>query len=315
MHRTSIDAEALRVDLTPDGWLGHQTQARFLRLALAGLEVGEDQQASFFARRALPIASASTSSFRLAGALVDLDLRAIAHAASFLLCEDAERTARALLPAALAPAVESDEPALDHLGLEVFGQLEWYLGVLAAWADAGALKLRGYRIFPSVQVRRVLAYDPKLADVRIARVYLEGPARTLNLEIFEATQHWLYTAARHRATFGADHEMDGPPVPVGHLALAVESWKTVEAVHCGLAEACLRETLTTPYGDEISSLGRSRQHQVSRPGGPIIESSAWHALIQRVEAGRSMDEMTFGPGPIVTAQAARGQGTRLALDC
>lgn len=289
MHRTAIDAEALRVDLTPDGWLGHQTQARFLLLAGTGIEVGEDPQARFFARRGLPIASASAGSFRLARALVDLDLRAIAHAASFLVCENAERTARALLPAALAPAVESDEPALDHLGLEVFGQLEWYLGVLAAWADAGALKLRGYRIFPSVQVRRVLAYDPKLADMRIARVYLEGPARTLNLEIFEATQHWLYTAARHRATFGADHELDGgPPVPVGHLALAVESWKTVEAVHCGLAEACLRENLTTPYGDEISfNPGDASINTKFRArGGPIIELVSYgHGFDSRVEAG------------------------------
>lgn len=274
MHQTPIDADALRVDLAPDGWLGHQTQERFLLLAGDSVQIGEDEQAHFFARRGLPAASSSEGACSLPRALVDLDLRAIAHASSFLLSDAAEQTARALLPRALALAVESDEPQLDHLGLEVFGQLEWYLGVLAAWADAGALKLRGYRIFPSVQVRKLLAYDPQLADVRIARVYLEGVARTVNLEIFEATQHWLYTAARQRATFGAGSGRDADlPVPVGHLALAVGNWKTVEAVHGGLAEACRRETLTTPYGDEISfNPGDASINTKFRArGGPIIE--------------------------------------------
>ena len=279
----------MRVDLMPEGWLGHRTLERFVRLADACPEIGDAQQARFFARRGLPIAASNADSCQLARTLVDLDLRAIAHASSFLLSEGAEETARALLPPELKPAVEADEPQLDHLGLEVFGQLEWYLEVLAGWAATGALKLRGYRIFPSVQVRRVLAYDPRLADVRIARVYLEGPSRTVNLEIFEATQHWLYTAARHRATFAPEAGDDGgPPVPVGHLALAVESWKTVEAVHCGLAEACLRETLSTPYGDEISfNPGDTSINTKFRArGGPIIELVSYgDGFETRIEAG------------------------------
>jgi hypothetical protein len=77
-------------------------------------------------------------------------------------------------------------------------------------------------------------------------------------------------------------------VPVGHLALAVESWKTVEAVHCGLAEACLRETLTTPYGDEISfNPGDASINTKFRArGGPIIELVSYgHGFDARVEAG------------------------------
>ena len=289
MQRTPIDADAMRVDLEPDGWLGHPTSERFRRLAGASVEIGESEQARFFARRGLRGASAQGDARRLARELVDLDLRAVAHASSFLLSGGAEQTARALLPQALIPALESDLPQLDHLGLEVFGQLEWYLGVLAAWADTGALKLRGYRIFPSVQVRKVLAYDPQLADVRIARVYFEGETRTLNLEIFEATQHWLHTAARQRATFGAGSGRDeGPLVPVGHLALAVESWKTVEAVHCGLAEACLREEITTPYGEEISfNPGDASINTKFRVrGGPIIELVSYgHGVEPQVAAG------------------------------
>ena len=287
VHRTPIDADAIRADLEPDGWLGHQTAERFLRLAGSPVETGEDEQARFFARRGLRGAATKGDASRLARELVGLDLRAIAHASSFLLSDGAEQTARALLPQTLAPAFASDLPRLDHLGLEVFGQLEWYLSVLAAWADTGALKLRGYRIFPSVQVRKVLAYDPQLADVRIARVYIEGAARTLNLEIFEVTQHWLHTVARQRATFGAGSARDdGPRVPVGHLALAVESWKTVEEVHCGLAEACLREEITTPYGVEISfNPGDASINTKFRAwGGPIIELVSYgHGLETQVE--------------------------------
>ena len=289
MHETPIDADVLRVDLAPDGWLGHRTLERFVLLAGSPVEIAEDEETRFFARRGLRGATSQADARRLARELVDLDLRAIAHASSFLLSDGAEQTARALLPRALAPALESDVPQLDHVGLEVFGQLEWYLGVLAVWAAAGALKLRGYRIFPSVQVRKVLAYDPELADVRIARVYLEGAARTVNLEIFEVTQHWLYTAERQLATFGAGSGRDGDPlVPVGHLALAVRSWKTVEAVHGRLAEACRRETVTTPYGEEISfNPGDASINTKFRArGGPIIELVSYgHELETQVEAG------------------------------
>jgi hypothetical protein len=287
VNRTPIDADALRVDLEPDGWLGHRTPERFLRLAGSPVQISDEERSRFFARRGLRDAAARGDARRLALELVGLDLCAIAHASSFLLSDAAEGTARALLPQALAPALESDPPQLDHVGLEVFGQLEWYLRVLAAWADSGAVKLRGYRIFPSVQVRKILAYDPKLADVRIARVYLEGATGTLNLEIFEVTQHWLYTAARQRATFGTDCQRDGGPlVPVGHLAFAVESWRTVEAVHGGLAEACLRAEITTPYGEEISfNPGDASINTKFRvQGGPIIELVSYgHELASNIE--------------------------------
>ncbi|HEY8155311.1 MAG TPA: hypothetical protein VII72_14385 [Myxococcota bacterium] len=288
MQASSIDADALRVALSPDGWLGHQTPERFLELAGTPVEIPENERTRFFARRGLRGGSAKGDARRVARDLIDLDLCGIAHAASFLVSGAAEQTSRALLPPALAPALQSDLPQLDHVGLEVFGELDWYLRVLADWSKTGAFELRGYRIFPSVQVRKVLAYDPQLADVRIARVYLEGPARTLNLEIFEVTQHWLYTAARQRATFAAEDPREGGPlVPVGHLALAVESWKTVEAVHCGLAEARLREEISTPYGDEISyNPGDASINTKFRArGGPIIELVSYgHGIETELEA-------------------------------
>jgi hypothetical protein len=140
-----------------------------------------------------------------------------------------------------------------------------------------------------VQVRKVLAYDPTLEDVRIARVYLEGPARTVNLEIFEVTQHWFYTVERQRATFGGSGPRDGDPlVPVGHLALAVQSWKTVETVHDGIQEACRRETLSTPYGEAISFNPSDESVNVKfrAPGGPIIELVSYgHDLETVLEVG------------------------------
>jgi hypothetical protein len=283
VNRFPIDADALRGDLEPDGWLGHQTLDRFALLADSPVEIAQDEANRFFAARGLPVVSAGTDLRTLTRELIDLDLRGIAHAVSFLLSDGAEQTARALLPRVFEPALASDRPRLDHVGLEVFGRLEWYLGVLAAWADAGALKLCGYRIFPSVQVRRALAYDPKLAGVRIARVYLAGIAHTVNLEIFEATQHWLYTVERQRATFGAGAERrDEPLVPVGHVALAVESWKTVHAVHDGVAGARRRVSLATPYGEEISfnSGDASINTKFRAPGGPVIELVSYGAGLE-----------------------------------
>jgi hypothetical protein len=278
-----IDAGALRVDLDPDGWLGHQTPDRFALLADSPVEIARDEAIRFFAGRGLPVASSEAAARRIARELIGSDLRGIAHAASFLLSDGAEQTARELLPPVFEPALASDPPRLDHVGLEVFGRLEWYLDVLAAWADAGALKLCGYRIFPSVQVRRALSYDPELAGVRIARVYLAGIAHTVNLEIFEATQHWLYTVERQRATFGANVGRGGEPlVPVGHVALAVESWKTVHAVHDGIAEARRRASLATPYGAEISfnSGDASINTKFRAPGGPIIELVSYGAELE-----------------------------------
>lgn len=276
-----------------DGWLGHRTHERFLHLAASSLaawsrEPADGEAQRFFARRSLRSPCRDCDSRTLAQELVAVDLRAVAHAASFLLSEPAEETARGLLREALGTALPGDPPRLDHVGLEVFGRLEWYLAALEAWARQGALSLRGCRVFPSVQVRRALAYDPALADVRIARVYLESEGRRVNLEIFEATQHWLFTAARQLATFSAApagpaarlapvfRELGGalalPLVPVAHLALAVSRRRTLEAVERILVDPARREAIARPY-DALSynPADRSLNTKFRARGGPIIE--------------------------------------------
>jgi hypothetical protein len=227
----------------------------------------------------------------LAQELVAVDLRAIAHAASFLLSEPAEETARELLRDALGSALADDPARLDHVGLEVFGRLEWYLAALEAWQRQGAVRLRGCRVFPSVQVRRALAYDPALGDVRIARVYLESARRRVNLEIFEAAQHWLFTAARQLATYrdaaapaaapsaglGTLFRELGsalalPLVPVAHLALAVSRRRTLEAVDRILVDPARREAIARPYdGLSYNPGDRSLNTKFRTRRGPLIE--------------------------------------------
>ena len=162
-------------------------------------------------------------------------------------------------------ALEHDPPELDHVGIEVFGKIEWYLETLAQWEDLGIVKLGGYRVFPSVQVRKALAYDPDLQDVRIARVYIESEVGDINLELFEVAQHWLYTVARQVSLFADTprKELDRivealadwvtlPLDPVAHFALGVQRWQTVETVHRILSDPRARRDGTRLYGQALS---------------------------------------------------------------
>ena len=116
-----------------------------------------------------------------------------------------------------------------------------------------------------MQVKKALSADPQLSGVRIARVYFEGGGRSVNLEIFEAMQHWLFTALRGIAVAdGATkslvrdllQETGQPaaeqPEPIGHVALQVRRRTTVEAVHAALAEARETGALTLPYCGGLS---------------------------------------------------------------
>jgi hypothetical protein len=229
----------------------------------------------------------------LAQALVSVDLRAVAHAASFLLSDEAEDVARELLREAVGSAPADDLPRLDHVGLEVFGRLEWYIAALEGWARQGAVRLRGCRLCPSVQVRRALAWDPQLADVRIARVYLERGPRAMNLEIFEVTQDWRFTAARQIAHFArplrpgaaalaraASAAARADLVPVSHVALVVSRREAVEAVARSLADRRVPAVPTyadgpcyNPADDSLNTKFRARREAGSGADrlGPILE--------------------------------------------
>jgi hypothetical protein len=281
--------------IAPDGWLGHHTPDRFLHLGASPVPLEDGEAERFFARRGLTSRGSDCDARTLAQALVAVDLRAVAHSASFLLWDGSEDVSRELVRAAVGATPPDDPPRLDHVGLEVFGRLEWYIAALEAWARQGAVRLRGCRLFPSVQVRRALAWDPQLADVRIARVYLERGARAMNLELFEVTQDWRFTAARQIESLARPPRpvvaalsreiagtARGPLVPVSHLALAVSRAATVEAVERGLAEPVCRAPAVRAYADgpcynpaddSLNTKFRARSEDAGGAGrfGPILE--------------------------------------------
>lgn len=300
VHASEVGSQVGLKDLSgalaPDGWLGHRTQDRFVHLEASSVSVCAREAGRFFARRSLRSPCDDCDERTLAQELVAVDLRGIAHAASFLLSEPAEAAARRLLRDALGTDLAEDPPQLDHVGLEVFGRLEWYVSALEAWARRGAVRLLGYRVFPSVQVRRALDYDPELADVRIARVWLESEGRRVNLEIFEVTQHWLFTAARQLATFAREplprvaallgelgEEVALPLVPVGHLALAVSRRRTLEAVDCILADPRHGAPAARAYAGGLSYNpgDQSLNTKFRAGGGPIIELIQYGARAPR----------------------------------
>jgi hypothetical protein len=123
------------------------------------------------------------------------------------------------------------------------------------------------RIFPSVQVRRALAYDPDLADVRIARIFFAHGDNEVNLEVFEATQSWKYIALRQAALYA--HLLDPPGraqayarlteagcaalEPVGHVAFRVSDARIVEDIQAVLLQERSRATTATmrPYVENV----------------------------------------------------------------
>lgn len=303
-----ISAKALSSALAPEEWLGPTTEA-FTALANATPPVSRTDIRRFFARRKLGLEPA------LARALVALDARTIAHGLSLLLSGKGQDIALQPLPERVFSALRDDPPLLDHIGIEVFGRLEWYIEMLRQWTAPGVMRLGDYRVFPSVQVRKALAYDPGLEDVRIARVYVEGGGRDVNLELFEVTQHWLYTVPRRWSLFagagrGGQAEFSAalkgsvpvPLDPVDHLALRVNNWETVRTVHAILsglgtqdADTRLYDTgLSYNHGDgslNCKFLTRSATFEGSPVFGRVTE------LISYGIGNNPMDNAGSGPAP------------------
>jgi len=250
------DALDLRRRLSHDGWLGHRTAPPLTALALspALAPVPDEEWRRFFEARGITAADDADlgegPGQDPASTLDALDRDALAHGLSLLCSEGAQECALGLLPPEAAPALAGERPLLDHVGIELLGRLEWSIAALAEWAARLGLDARGCHVFPSVQVRRALADDPDLRDVRIARVFFVREGRTVNLELFEVGQHWRRAVARRVALLADIPGRDparlsrallgraAPRVePIGHLALRVADARAVEAVHAAVAGA------------------------------------------------------------------------------
>lgn len=228
--------------LSPQQWLGHETPAEFLGVSGADVldVVAREELEAFFAERAVHDES-------VLHCLLDADVNCISHSLSALLSMSND-AAKRLMPTRIRRVVGQNDVEFDHIGVEIFGKLEWYIELFDRAFAPMDINVVKEHIFPSVQVRRALQYDANLGDVRIGRIYFSHGEITVNLEVFEATQNWKHIALRQAALYAHLREPTGRrdaflqmsrsagliPEPVGHVAFRVPCAKTVESIQAVL---------------------------------------------------------------------------------
>jgi hypothetical protein len=243
----------LHILLSPEAWLSHNTPMHFLDITGKYVQHVASQQDinACFAARGIKRPEDRRWWIPL---LLDVDVASISHAQ--------------LLPDCVRKITDKCGVKFDHIGVEIFGKLEWYVELFGRAYAANGIDVVREHVFPSVQVRKALEYDPDLADVRIARIHFRHRDSNVNLELFEATQSWQYIALRqaslyaslaqpsHRAkTFTAlAQSIGGPLEPVGHSAFRVPDAEIVEQIQAVVVEQSSKSTPPEirPYADRVS---------------------------------------------------------------
>jgi hypothetical protein len=260
-----LSLNAWPVLLCPQTWLGHSTPPEFLGVSaddVHGVAPPTAIDACFSERGIIDEADRET----LIRCLLNADVACIAHALSALLSmsnQDVEQ----LVPTSIRAVIGDGGVVFDHIGVEVFGKLEWYIDLFDRIYAPLGINVVHEHIFPSVQVRRALEYDTQLGDVRIGRIYFAHGEHKANLEVFEATQCWKYIALRQAALFAHLAEPDGRadafahvaaragalPEPVGHVAFRVPCAQTVEAIQSVLLNAARHGSAMAmrPYVNQV----------------------------------------------------------------
>jgi len=249
--------------MSPEGWLGHETPEEFCGISGDDVPqvVPEREIDAYFALRGLRAGEDAT----IRACLLDADVRCMAHSLSALLSISEDRT-RELVPEQVREVIGAQNVQFDHIGVEVFGRLEWYIELFdQAYAPLG-INVVNEHIFPSVQVRKALEYDPELQDVRIGRIFFAHGDIEVNLEVFEATQSWQFIALRQaalyahlrrnanrHALFRNLRSCAGSAIePVGHVAFRVPCAATVEAIqNVLLHEQVKRAAVMRPYVQQV----------------------------------------------------------------
>lgn len=251
--------------LCPQTWLGHTTPDEFLGVSVSDLLgfVPRSDLEDFLSTRGT--ATMDDAALQQSD-LLRIDIACFSHALSALLsmsCDDAHR----LMPVPIAEVLGNEGVAFDHIGIEIFGKLEWYSELFdRAYAPLGINMVREH-IFPSVQVRKALEYDPHLGDVRIGRVYFEHGEVQVNLEVFEPAQNWRYIALRQALLFAHLEQpaarldavdallqvVPSAPEPVGHVAYRVDSANTVHEIQRLLLEESSKGSAARmrPYSRQV----------------------------------------------------------------
>jgi hypothetical protein len=253
-----------RILLCPQSWLGHSTPPEFLGVSGQDVLSVASQFAidACFADRGTVDADDPKALIRC---LLDADVECISHALSALLSmsnQDVEQ----LVPNGIRSVIGDDGVEFDHIGIEVFGKLEWYIELFdRAYAPLG-INVVHEHIFPSVQVRRALEYDEHLGDVRIGRIYFAHGEQQVNLEVFEATQCWQYIAQRQASLYAhltepaargtAFAKLNGNSSaalePVGHVAFRVSCAEIVESIQSVLLQESRQpDTTMRPYVQHV----------------------------------------------------------------
>jgi hypothetical protein len=257
-----LDLADWRTLLNSQSWLGHSTPPEFVNVA--GQDVfsvtSMSDVTAYFAERG------GSPDDPLIATLLDADVECISHALSALLSMSTEDVAK-LVPDRIRTVIGADGVIFDHIGIEVFGKLEWYIELFdRAYAPLG-INVVHEHIFPSVQVRRALQYDEHLGDVRIGRIYFAHGDQKVNLEVFEATQHWQFIARRQASLYAHLSEPDTRPrafarladatddllEPVGHVAFRVSCAEIVESIQSVLMRGSREDDGTTlrPYVKQV----------------------------------------------------------------
>ena len=251
--------------LNPESWLGHETPALFLTASGDDVRrvVPESEIAAHFAAR-VPANEANRE--QIIGILLDADVKCIAHGLSALLSMTSDDAMR-LIPDAIRDVIDGHRVHFDHIGIEIFGELEWYIELFDRVYAALDINVVHEHICPSLQVRAALQYDENLGDVRFGRIFFAHDDNRVNLEIFEVEQHWQFIALRQATLYAhlpnceprahaVSNLSDSATVmfePVGHVAFRVADTATVN----GIQQVLLRESRAAgarrmrPYTDKV----------------------------------------------------------------
>jgi len=257
-----VDWETL---LNPNFWLGHSTLPAFVGVSAAdvrNIASEKELQACFAAHQV----NDDKNRERIIGQLLDADVNCISHALSALLSLT-NKDARRLIPKEIQHVVGEEDIEFDHIGIEIFGKLEWYIELFKQIFAPLEINVVGEHIFPSVQVKSALQYDQKLGDVRIGRIFFSHGKKKVNLEVFEVSQAWQYIALRQAALYAHLREpatrskrfsalacQFGVVLePVGHVAYRVPYAETVESIQSVLLKESSKDSagLMHPYVEQV----------------------------------------------------------------
>ncbi|MEE9452410.1 MAG: hypothetical protein V3V61_06635 [Gammaproteobacteria bacterium] len=171
-------------------------------------------------------------------AKVKTDLERLTNALKKLTDQQAQHTLQQQLGQGFYTALSNTKIPLtfDHIGIEIYGPVEFYLNILTSIsADIGLTHAPlppnshtadGNLLFTSTQVAKIIqAYDPTLQTVTIGKIFWWINNKQVALEIFSAEQSVEFTDIRlDPVTTSAYFK------PIDHVAFHVNKYKQLTTI-------------------------------------------------------------------------------------